>query len=130
VILPPKPYLQALRDRASGYQVSIDFSAQAVTNPLLDVSKFISSHRSDINYANYEDRVLDGLFDKMNRTLDVAEQRRLMRQFEKRVLDDQAHMFITLWWYRIVPYRSVVRGWKISPSHYLNQDLATLWLAQ
>jgi peptide/nickel transport system substrate-binding protein len=53
-----------------------------------------------------------------------------MRQFEKRVLDEQAHMPNTLWWYRIVPYRSVVRGWKISPSHYLNQDLAMVWLAQ
>ena len=36
----------------------------------------------------------------------------------------------TLWWYRIVPYRSIVQGWKISPSHYLNQDLAMVWLAQ
>jgi hypothetical protein len=22
-----------------------------------------------------------------------------------------------------------VRGWKIGPSHYLNQDLSTVWLA-
>ena len=26
---------------------------------------------------------------------------------------------ITLWWYRIIPHRSEVKGWKISPSHYL-----------
>jgi peptide/nickel transport system substrate-binding protein len=32
------------------------------------------------------------------------------------------------WWYRIVPYRSCVKGWKISTSHYINQDLATIWL--
>ena len=32
--------------------------------------------------------------------------------------------FWPLWWYRIVPYRSYVKGWKISPRHYLNQDLA------
>jgi peptide/nickel transport system substrate-binding protein len=31
---------------------------------------------------------------------------------------------------RIVPYRSYVKGWKISPSHYVNQDLATIWLEQ
>jgi peptide/nickel transport system substrate-binding protein len=24
--------------------------------------------------------------------------------------------------------RSYVKGWKISPSHYLNQDLANIWL--
>ena len=57
----------------------------------------------------------------MNHTVDVAEQRRLMRQFEKRVLDEQAHMLITLWWYRIVLHRASVRGWQISPSHYQNQ---------
>jgi peptide/nickel transport system substrate-binding protein len=31
-------------------------------------------------------------------------------------------------WYRIVPYRSYVKGFKISPSHFLNQDLAMVWL--
>ena len=51
-----------------------------------------------------------------------------MRSYEKRVLDEQAHNFMTLWWYRIVPHRSYVKGWKISPSHYLNQDLSRVWL--
>jgi peptide/nickel transport system substrate-binding protein len=27
-----------------------------------------------------------------------------------------------------VPHRSYVKGWKIGPSHYVNQDLATIWL--
>ena len=74
--------------------------------------------------------MLDELFEKMNHTVDVAEQRRLIRQFEPRILDEQAHTVITLWWYRIVPHRATVRGWKISPSHYQNQDLANVWLAQ
>jgi len=52
----------------------------------------------------------------------------LMRQFEKYVLDDQAHMFWVLWWHRVVPYRSYVKGWKIGPTHFINQDLATIWL--
>ena len=55
-------------------------------------------------------------------------QRELMRAFEKYVLDTQAHEIFLLWRYRIVPYRSYVKGWKISPSHYVNQDLATVWL--
>ena len=40
----------------------------------------------------------------------------------------QAHAIFLLWWHRIVPYRSYVKGWKISPRHYLNRDLATVWL--
>jgi len=27
-----------------------------------------------------------------------------------------------------VPHHAYVKGWKSSPSHYLNQDLATVWL--
>jgi len=57
-----------------------------------------------------------------------ARQRDLMRQFERRVLDTEAHETFLLWRYRIVPYRSYVKGWKVSPSHYVNQDLATIWL--
>jgi peptide/nickel transport system substrate-binding protein len=49
-------------------------------------------------------------------------------EFEKYVLDTEEHMFMTPWWYRIIPYQSYVKGWRISPSHYLNQDLATVWL--
>jgi peptide/nickel transport system substrate-binding protein len=30
--------------------------------------------------------------------------------------------------YRIVPYHSYVKGWTVNPSHYVNQDLATIWL--
>lgn len=123
-------YYKTLRGHSTEFQVSIDGHCQAVVNPLSGVSKFISDDRSDISYGRYQDRVLDELFDTMNRTADVAEQRRLMRQFETRILDEQAHMLITLWWYRIVPHRASVRGWKISPSHYQNQDLATVWLAQ
>ncbi len=80
------------------------------------VAKFISDDRTDDNNANYQDRELDKLFDAMNRSGDPEEQRRIMRKFEKRALDEQAHMFITSsWWYRIIPHRSIVRGWKISP---------------
>ena len=128
-VQPTGPFYQTLRSRTDRYAVTADFNCQAVINPLLDVSKFISNDRSGNNYANYQDRVLDDLFDRMNRTLDLEEQHRLMRRFEKRVLDEQAHMLVTLWWYRIVPHHASVRGWKISPSHYLNQDLSTVWLA-
>jgi peptide/nickel transport system substrate-binding protein len=51
-----------------------------------------------------------------------------MREFEKYVIDTQAHELPLTFWYRSVPYRSYVKGWKISPSHFVNQDLATIWL--
>jgi peptide/nickel transport system substrate-binding protein len=58
---------------------------------------------------------------------DAAMQRALMRAFEKRVLDAEAHEMVVTYWNRIVPLRSYVKGRKVSPSHYLNQDLANVW---
>ena len=48
--------------------------------------------------------------------------------YETRALGDQVHMGVTLWWYKINPHRSYVKGWKIAPSHYLNQHLDNVWL--
>ena len=53
--------------------------------------------------------------------------RTLMRQYDTHI-NQQAHQLVVTWWYRIVPMRSYVKGWKISPSHYLNQDLSNIWL--
>jgi len=128
-VQPKGAYFNTLR--SGGFDVSIDYNCQAVVNPLLFVAKFISNDRTGNNNANYQDRKLDKLFDAMNRSGDPEEQRRIMRKFEKRALDEQVHQFITgSWWYRIIPHRSIVRGWMISPSHYINQDLGNVWLAE
>ena len=68
------------------------------------------------------------MYDQVLHETDQQKQKQLMRQFEKRIMDDEAHKIMVLWWYRIVPYRSYVKGWKISPSHYVNQDLGNVWL--
>jgi peptide/nickel transport system substrate-binding protein len=52
----------------------------------------------------------------------------LMRAYERQIVEVEAHEFPMLWWNRIVAYQSYVKGWKIGPSHYINQDLATIWL--
>ena len=85
---------------------------------------------SAVNFGNYDDQPEIDLYDRMLRETDFNKQRALMREYEKHVLDDQAHEIFLLWRYRIVPYRSYVKGWKISPSHYVNQDLAAIWLEQ
>jgi len=52
-----------------------------------------------------------------------------MFQYNKHVLDEEAHYIHSFWWNRLVPLRSYVHGWKIGPSHYSNQDLGTIWLS-
>ena len=126
---PTGPFYANLRTKKD-FDVAIDFNCQAVVNPLLDVAKYLSDDRTGNQNAGYKDREVDKLFDAMNQSGDVKEQRALMRKFEKRVLDEQAHNLVTLWWYRIIPHRSYVKGWNVTPSHYLNQQLDTIWIDQ
>ena len=51
-----------------------------------------------------------------------------MREFETIVLDTEAHNSISLWWYRIIPHSSYMKGWKISSSHYIGNQLDVIWL--
>ncbi len=122
----PSPAFYATLRKKRDFDVSIDFNCQSVINPLVDVSKFLGS--SSQNYGTYEDQDLEKIYDKMNRSADTAEQRKLMRQYETRALSEKAYMGVTLWWYKINPHRSYVKGWKVAPSHYLNQSLDQIWL--
>jgi peptide/nickel transport system substrate-binding protein len=126
---PTAPFYATLRSGQQQYQVSMDFNCQAVVNPILDITKFLSADRTGNNYGEYEDRVVDDLHDRIMRETDTADLKKLLRQFERRVLDEQAHYLVTFWWHRIVPHDARLRGWTVSASHYLNQDLAGVWLA-
>ncbi len=118
------PFFASLRE--GKFDVAIEFNCQSIVNPLVDVSRF----RPDAGdqYGRFKDDELIRLHEAMNRTGDLAEQKKLMRAYEKRALHDEAHSAITLWWYRIIPHRSYMKGWKITPSHYLNQDLSVVWI--
>jgi peptide/nickel transport system substrate-binding protein len=108
------------------FDMSTGANCQSVVNPISDVSTFLCS--ADNNFAGCKDQTLEGLYATLVRTRDAPEQRRLIREFERRVISEQAQMLKTLWWQRIAIHRSYVKGWKISPSHYLNQHLDQVWL--
>mgnify|MGYP001975391969 FL=1 len=124
---PTKSFYNSLR-KTHDFDVSVDFNCQSVINPIVDVSKYIGSAGN--NYGNYagQDQELEDIYNQLVQEGDEAKQREIMRVMEKRALSDQAHEGITLWWYKINPHRSYVKGWKIAPSHYLNQSLDQVWL--
>jgi len=124
-VLPTPQFYDALRKKKE-YDVSMDFNCQSVINPIADITKFLGSAGN--NYGSYEDQPLEDIYNKILKSGDEAEQRRLIRDYETRALSDQAHLLITLWWYKINPHRSYVKGWNIAPSHYLNQHLDNVWL--
>jgi peptide/nickel transport system substrate-binding protein len=126
-VVPGGPWFAALR--SGDFQVSTGGNCHSIVNPVIDIQTWLSHSISSQNYGYYEDPKADEIYDKLLRETDVAKQRVLAYQFDKRVLDEEVHYIQSYWWNRLVPLRSYVHGWKIGPSHYANQDLSTIWLA-
>jgi peptide/nickel transport system substrate-binding protein len=116
--------------RAGDFQAAMDFQCGYIVEPDLDMYKFVSSDKNPANYGRYTDRVLDELYEKQARSSSPDERKAFIRQFEKRLLDEEAHYIMTLQWHRIIPHSSKVHGWQITPSHYLNNQLDTVWLSE
>jgi peptide/nickel transport system substrate-binding protein len=116
--------------RKGDFEVAMDFQCGYIVEPDLDMYKFISVDKNPANYARYTDRTLDDLYEKQARASNPEERKTLIRQFEKRLLDEEAHYILTLQWHRIIPHNAKVKGWQITPSHYLNNQLDTVWLAE
>ncbi len=125
-IVPTGPWLEAMR--ASDFTVAVEANCQDVVNPIADTGRYLPHKLYSENFAYHDDPVQVDLYDRMVRETDPAKARVLMRAYEKQVIEIGAHQLPTLWFYRILPIRSYVKGWKISSSHYLNQDLANIWL--
>ena len=122
-----KAYIANLR--GGNYEAGLDFNCDAVDDPNLQLAKYISADRSPINYGRYTDRKLDELYDKQKGELDPQKRAAILREFEKRALTE-AYTFPTIWWHRIIVHWKQLKGWHMSPSHYLNQDLQDVWLDQ
>jgi len=116
--------------RSGDFEVAMDTQCGYAVEPDLDMAKFLSVGVSGNNYGRYKDPVLDELYQKQSRAIDPEERRRYVREFERRLLDEEAHILYTLQWHRIVPHSAKLRGWTITPSHFLNQQLDQVWLAE
>jgi peptide/nickel transport system substrate-binding protein len=118
--------------RAGNFQVALDFNCDFLDEPDLQLAKFQSASKlgKGLNFAFYDDTKLDGMLDAQSRETDPAKRIKLVGDIERYAMDEMAYQYPVLWWYRIIPYLSSVRGWKIGSNHYTNQDLTTVWLAQ
>jgi peptide/nickel transport system substrate-binding protein len=110
------------------FETAMDFQCGFIVEPDLDLGRFIST--SDANYGKHKDTVIDDLYVRQARAADPEERKKHLRAFEKRLLDEEVHVMYTLQWHRIIPHHSKVKGWTITPSHYLNNQLDTVWLAE
>jgi peptide/nickel transport system substrate-binding protein len=125
-VVPTGPWFQAMR--SGDFDVVVEANCNSIVNPVLDTQKYLPHDVFVENYGGFSDPEEVDIYNRMLRETDFTKQRALMRQYETRVVSTEAHEFPMLWWYREIPERSYVHGWKIGPSHYINQDLSDIWL--
>ena len=128
-VIEAAAYYGVLR-KPDAFEVAMDFQCGYIVEPDLDIYKFISNDKNHDNYGYYTDRVLDDLYEKQSRATSAAERTKYLRQFERRLLDEEVHYLMTLQWHRIIPQNAKVHGWQVTPSHYLNNQLDAVWLSQ
>ena len=110
-----------------GFEVAIDFGADYIDDPSLQLAKYVSTDLSPSNYSNSTDRFLDSLYVGQAVTTDPRQRSKIVREFERHALME-ANTVPFLWWNRIVATSSRLHGWHLTPSHYLEQDLTEVWL--
>ena len=123
--LNTKDWTAALKDGAC--DAAVDFAGDYFDDPTLQLAKYISRDLSPVNYSGATDRKLDAFFVGQAVTSDPRQRAKIVREFERQALTE-AYAVPILWWNRIIANSAQLRGWAITPSHYLNQDLADVWL--
>src|SRR5258708_5852428 len=106
------------------FDVALDFQGDSIDEPDYQLARYLSVELS-ANRARYTDRNIDALFDKQRDAADPAARAATLREFEQRLLT-QAYIVPFLWWDRVVVISPRVRGWHMSPSHLIGQDLGSV----
>ncbi len=127
--LETRLYLAAQQKDNATYDAALDFNCDYNDEPNLQLAKYLSPARSSHNYSGFGNPKLDELYERQSAEFDRNKRYALLREFESLVLED-AFIVPTIWWHRIIVHDKRMKGWKITPSHYLNQDLVNVWLDQ
>lgn len=127
--LEGRAFVETIQREPPAFDAALDFACDHADEPNLQFARHLSHDRTAANYGHHIDRMLDNLFDRQAGEADRRKRYELVREFERRALR-LAYVVPVLWWQRTVVLDRNVRGWHITPSHYLGQDLAEVWLAK
>ena len=113
---------------ARDFDIALDFSGDFYDDPTFQLTKYVSHDLSPVNFSGSTDRFLDAMFVAQAMTTDPRQRAKMVRDFERHALNE-AYTVPLLWWNRIVAHSSKLKGWNITPSHFIGQDLADVWIA-
>ena len=111
------------------FDIALDFSGDFFDDPTLQLTKYVSQDLSPVNFSGSTDRFLDALYVAQAMTADQRQRAKMVRDFERHALT-QAYTVPLLWWNRITAVSSKLKGWSVTPSHFIGQDLTEVWVVQ
>jgi peptide/nickel transport system substrate-binding protein len=126
-LLSTKDWQSALE--TGHFAAATDLAADYFDDPTIQLARYVSRDLSPINHSGSTDRFLDALYIGQALSTDPLQRAKIVRAFEQHALND-AYTVPLLWWNRIVVTGEKFKGWNMSPSHYIGQDLADVWLEE
>ncbi|MFM7346702.1 MAG: ABC transporter substrate-binding protein [Tagaea sp.] len=122
-----QPYFAA---RSSGnFEIIVDAIQDYADEPSLQFLPFLSLARNPANVARARDERVDRLYDLQAFELDRSRRTGYVRELETHLLTE-AYTVPLYWAKRIVPLDASIRGYGMTPSAFVGQDLAGVWLAR
>ncbi|TMJ58881.1 MAG: ABC transporter substrate-binding protein [Alphaproteobacteria bacterium] len=126
-LLSTKEWQKALE--TGKFAAGIDLAADYFDDPTICLARYVSRDLSPANHAGSTDRFLDALYIGQAISTDLRERMKIVRDFERQAVTEAATVPL-LWWNRIVVSSAKFKGWNISPSQYIGQDLSDVWIEQ
>jgi len=114
---------------AGDYDVALDGFCGDNEDPRPVLLAYLSKSRSPRNMSRNEAPEVDALFDKYKLAMTAADQKTAALDVQKAILAG-SYSVPLLWYNRIVAHSSALKGWSITPSHFVGQNLADVWLDQ
>ena len=109
------------------FMAAIDLAADYFDDPSIGLARYVSRDLSPSNHAGSTDRFLDALYIGQAISTDPRERMKIVRDFERHAVSEASTVPL-LWWNRLVVSAAKFKGWNISPSQYIGQDLTDVWL--
>jgi len=108
------------------FQVAVDAFCVDNDDPRPLMLQFLSKSRSPRNTTHGENPEIDKLYDSL-KGKDKAAQKAIVAEMQRQIITSAFDVPV-LWYSRIVAHSSALKGWKISPTHFANQDHSGVWL--
>lgn len=121
--------IQKNNTQSGEFDAALDTFCFDSDDPRPELLTFLSRSKSPRNVAHNESPQADKLFEEMKATTDPAARKKIAADIQRLAINE-GYAVPVIWYSRLVAHSSAMKGWKAVPTHFVNQDLAGVWLDQ